>query len=563
MEYNKQSLYTKYRPMTFDQVIGQEVSKKILTNSILENKINHAYLFYGIRGTGKTTLARIFAKAINCQNKQNANPCNECDICKDINTGASFDIIEIDAASNNGVDEMRSIKENTNFLTKSTNYKVYIIDEVHMLTKQAFNALLKTLEEPPQNTIFLLATTELHKIPQTVLSRTIVINLEVMSAEDIIEGLEVVLKGESINYDKEALKYLEMTSGGSLRDGISALETTLLYNHELSLKNTVKALGLIEMGEIRDLLLNNVDKLINKIGETDKDPRKLTLIILEVIMQLIKDGENKYVNVINSLIEAVNTIKDPSLLKIALKTAFYSVNVPRETIIESADVSRETQAKTPVLQGESVESVDKVVENTPNIDISNKNTNEVVVEKVVDNGGKPMENIPQETPKTIDKNTLNIITDYADVNNYMYIIKKNSNVMLEKTKNRWKFKDNYITNTTFKHIVSSLVKTIPLAATEKTIVLGFQDESLINEFKRLSLTKEYFEFIKELMGSYMFILPINSDKWTKLLAVKDNTPLSSVHSDLSINYTDFLTSKEEETINNVNNLFGKGNVSHE
>lgn len=560
MENKKQSLYTKYRPQNFDQVVGQKVAKEILINSIAKNKINHAYLFYGIRGTGKTTLARIFAKAINCETPVNNNPCNSCSMCSSINNGSAFDIIEIDAASNNGVDEIRTIKENTTFLTNSANYKVYIIDEVHMLSKAAFNALLKTLEEPPRNTIFLLATTELHKIPQTVLSRTVVINLEVMSDNDVREGLVNILKGEGVNYEDNALDYIIMTSGGSLRDAISALETTLLYNSELSTKNTISALGLINKDEIFDMINNNVDKLIESIDSTDKDPKKLSLIILEVIMHLIKNGEKKYIAVLNDLINAVNTIKDPFLLRIALKTTFYNINVSRETIKETNYVSRETHTQTPVVGESNVENVEKAPENTNLNQNINEKQKSVVVDKVVENSINSVEN--NEKPK-IDRNELNIITDFVDVNTYIYVIKNNDKNSLDKIVNRWRFKDSYVTRSEYKHIMPALMSTTPLATTNKSIIVGFNNEKIINDFKRVSLTKEYFAFIKEFIGEYKFILPVNNETWNKLLVAKNNMQLTEKHTDIKVDVSDFIVSKTEETIMKVNDLFGKENTVHE
>ncbi len=563
MENNKQSLYTKYRPQTFDQVVGQNVAKEILVNSIEKNKINHAYLFYGIRGTGKTTLARIFAKAINCESKENQNPCNQCSVCTSINNGSAFDVIEIDAASNNGVDEIRTIKENTTFLTTTANYKVYIIDEVHMLSKAAFNALLKTLEEPPRNTIFILATTELHKIPQTVLSRTVVINLEVMSNNDIKEGLEVILKGEGVEYDSDAIDYLVMTSGGSLRDGISSLETVLLYNDTLSVDNALSALGLINKHELERMIVNNVEELINEIDNTDKDPQKLSLLILEVIMHLIKNGEIKYVNVLNNLINAVNTVKDPLLLKIALKSAFYSVNVSHETLIDTPIVSRETGQNEPVLQGGNVESVEKDIENKDLEPKTIENNQIDNVDKVVEKPTNSVDNNKVISGENIDISALNIITDYVDVNNYMFIIKSNDSEILNKVKNRWKFKDSYVSRQEYKEIMPALMSTQPLAATNKSIIVGFNDKSLIQDFKRVSLTPEYFDFIKELVGEHMFILPVNTDTWSQLLSAKESVELGPNHTDVQVNPQDFMKSNTEETIISAKNIFGEENITHE
>ncbi len=554
MENNKQSLYTKYRPKNFDQVVGQKVAKDILINSIEKNMINHAYLFYGIRGTGKTTLARIFAKSINCTNPINTNPCNECEICTSINNESSFDVIEIDAASNNGVSEIRAIKENTSFLTTQTKYKVYIIDEVHMLSKAAFNALLKTLEEPPRNTIFLLATTELHKIPQTVLSRTIVINLEVMSNNDIKDGLKNVLKGENINYEENALDYITLTSGGSLRDAISALETSLLYNGEFNVNNVISALGLVKKEQVKEQIQGNLSLFLKEIDDNSKDPKKLALVILEVLMELIESNP-QYVNVVNSILEAQNTIKDPLLLRIALKTAFYSINVPRETLIENTVVSRETSQNNTTLKSEIVENVENTNQSTQNSDITNRNTTQQNVENQVDNSNVNVEN-------KIDPNALNVITEFANVDNYMYLIKRNDSEELNKVITRWKLKDTYVTRKEYKTILPTLIATEPLAASNKTIIVGFKDEEVINGFKRISLTPLYFQFIKELVGEYKFILPINEENWNKLLSAKDKIHLEDKHQDLKIKFSDFI-SEEDSTYNKALDIFGKDNLVNE
>ncbi len=565
MENNKQSLYTKYRPSNFDEVIGQKVAKDILINSISKNKINHAYLFFGIRGTGKTTLARIFAKSINCENKNGYNPCNECEICRTINNGSAFDIIEIDAASNNGVDEIRLIKENTSFLTTSTKYKVYIIDEVHMLTKAAFNALLKTLEEPPLNTIFLLATTEIQKIPLTVLSRTIIINLEVISDKNIKKGLKVVLEGEKIEYDDHAIDYIVMISGGSLRDAISSLETVLLYNNELSVDNVILALGLISKSKVSNLLLNNIDELINEIDNSDKDPFKISQLIMEVCIDFIKEGNNKYIDFLNKIIRISNTIKDPLLLKIALKTSIYSINI-------NDNVSRETSSSDGITEKtnntENYEKSGKLLEdrkNTNSIEnIENKQKNNDEIKRVIHiSEDENTENIAEKSLPNEEKNKPNIITDYADINNYVYIIKNNDSDVLSKVKNRWKFIDNYITSSEYKDVVSSLVKTIPLACAGKTLVVGFHNDLQINEFKVISLSPLFFKFIKDIIGEYKFVLPVSESAWSKLMAIKDGIELSDIHTDVNLNIFDYIDNPTETHKNKLNNLFGEGNVENE
>ena len=218
------ALYRKWRPQNFDEVVEQESVVQILRNSVIQDRIAHAYLFCGTRGTGKTTLAKIFARAINCLHPENGNPCNECEICKGLRDGSILDVTEIDAASNTGVDNVRDIIEESMYATAQAKYRVYIIDEVHMLTNNAFNALLKTLEEPPKNVVFILATTEPHKLPVTVLSRCQRYDFKRISRNGIVERLKDICHHDQIEYTTEALSFLADKSDGALRDAISLLD---------------------------------------------------------------------------------------------------------------------------------------------------------------------------------------------------------------------------------------------------------------------------------------------------------------------------------------------------
>lgn len=222
-----QALYRKYRSQTFDQLIGQDVIAKTLQQAVANQKVSHAYLFSGPRGTGKTSVAKIFAKAMNCPNQKNGEPCNNCSICHDITTGALDDVIEIDAASNNGVDEIREIRDKSTYAPSQATYKVYIIDEVHMLSTGAFNALLKTLEEPTQNVVFILATTEIHKIPATILSRVQRFEFKAIKLDQIKAHLIEILKKEQIAYEDEALQLIASCAEGGMRDALSILDQAL------------------------------------------------------------------------------------------------------------------------------------------------------------------------------------------------------------------------------------------------------------------------------------------------------------------------------------------------
>ena len=218
------ALYRKWRPQTFDEVVEQDSVVQILRNSVIQDRIAHAYLFCGTRGTGKTSIAKIFARAINCLNPINGNPCNECEICKGLQDGSILDVTEIDAASNTGVDNVRDIIEESMYATAQAKYRVYIIDEVHMLSTNAFNALLKTLEEPPKNVVFILATTEPHKLPVTVLSRCQRYDFKRISRNGITERLKDICFHDQIEYTPEALTFLAEKSDGALRDAISLLD---------------------------------------------------------------------------------------------------------------------------------------------------------------------------------------------------------------------------------------------------------------------------------------------------------------------------------------------------
>ena len=254
------ALYRKFRPDIYDDVKGQGHITTTLKNQITSNRIGHAYLFSGTRGTGKTTIAKIFAKAVNCENPVDGNPCNECSICKSIQAGTSMNVIEMDAASNNSVDDVRQIVEEVQYRPTEGRYKVYIVDEVHMLTNAAFNALLKTLEEPPEYVMFILATTEAHKLPITILSRCQRYDFKHISVDTIQERLRELADIEKMNVEDRALRFIAKKADGSMRDALSLLDQcdAFCMGQELTYDRTLDILGAVDTDVFSNMLLDVV-----------------------------------------------------------------------------------------------------------------------------------------------------------------------------------------------------------------------------------------------------------------------------------------------------------------
>ena len=273
-----QAFYRVYRPQSFREMSGQSHVKRTLQNALLASKTTHAYLFSGPRGTGKTSTAKIFAKALNCENAPASEPCNECPTCKSITEGSHTDVIEFDAASNSRVEEMRDIIEKVRFAPASARFKVYIIDEVHMLSTSAFNALLKTLEEPPEHAVFILATTEPHKLPATIISRCQRFDFKRLSSQDILERMKVVLEDIHLPYDEQALKVIAQASAGGMRDALSLLDQVVSFSGEsLQLEDT-----LLVTGSVSQDVFYNVTKAIEEKNVAE---------ILSLLEQLIADGK--------------------------------------------------------------------------------------------------------------------------------------------------------------------------------------------------------------------------------------------------------------------------------
>ena len=301
-----QALYRKYRSQTFSQLVGQEVVAKTLKQAVEQEKISHAYLFSGPRGTGKTSVAKIFAKAMNCPNQVDGEPCNNCYICQAVTEGSLEDVIEMDAASNNGVDEIREIRDKSTYAPSLARYKVYIIDEVHMLSTGAFNALLKTLEEPTQNVVFILATTELHKIPATILSRVQRFEFKSIRTQDITAHIHHILEKENISSEPEAVEIIARRAEGGMRDALSILDQALSLTQGNALTTAIseEITGTISLSALDDyvaaLSQQDVSKALDSLNLLFENGKSMTRFVTD-LLQYLRDllvvqtgGENTH-----------------------------------------------------------------------------------------------------------------------------------------------------------------------------------------------------------------------------------------------------------------------------
>ena len=411
-----QVLYRKYRPRVFADVYGQEHVTSTLKNEIKENRIAHAYLFTGSRGTGKTTCAKILAKAVNCENSVDGEPCNECEVCKGLDSGTIYDVVEIDAASNNGVDNIRDLREEANYTPSRGKYRVYIIDEVHMLSTGAFNALLKTLEEPPAHVIFILATTEVHKLPATILSRCQRFDFKRIQPETMSVRLKQVAQLEGMELDDDAAILIARIADGALRDGLSILDQCAGRSKKIDSALVSEVAGLAgrealykltdcicnqnsssAMTVISELYQNSYDmerlcvEMINHlrnflIVKTVKDSRGLIICTDDEYNSIILSAENFTLeNVIFALDlfqDALTKIKTGANARVELEMAFVKLCEPKLDVNIDSLVDRISKLERAVNRGVNVSQQPAVVESTKPVVAENKQ--EVKAEKAVE-----------------------------------------------------------------------------------------------------------------------------------------------------------------------------------
>lgn len=531
------ALYRKYRPTTFKDVYGQEVIVKILTNSIINSKIGHAYLFVGTRGTGKTSIAKIFAKAVNCENNKEGDACNECLTCKNLENN-EIDIMEIDAASNNGVEEIREIRNNTKLVPSVGKYKVYIIDEVHMLSTGAFNALLKTLEEPPAHVIFILATTEMQKIPLTVLSRCQIFDFKKISNNILLERLKYIVQNENKIVDEKILKLIVELGDGSFRDAINLLDQVIDAENidESFLYRLSGSIAFNKINEFLKLMLSKEIKMVlSKINDFVKDGVNLTLIA-EKLLLLIRD------------ISINNTVKDYFEKEYSkILDEYYEIDSDKINFISKTLLDLIVDLKKSVNQKTIFEIyVIKIINVFMNGELINP-IKEVKETKIISR-----EIISNECKELTETNNLKSIR----INNTLATADK---TLLNSLNKKMSNIENYISNKKYTNIVRILKETKIVCAGEENLILMTDTELKISTLNE-NITKVE-SLLKDILESGFKTVIVSCDEWENIkkefVENKNKNKKYEIISEKNI-----VDKREKKAIENeAINLFGEEVVS--
>ena len=526
-------LYRKYRPKTFKDVVGQKIVVKILKNSIKENKIAHAYIFAGPRGVGKTSIAKIFSKAVNCLNPNIGDLCEKCEVCLN-NMNNEIDIIEIDAASNNGVDEIREIRNSINLMPSKLKYKVYIIDEVHMLSLSAFNALLKTLEEPPAHAIFILATTEVNKIPSTVISRCQKFDFEKISTDSIEKQLNKILKLENRTVNDKVIKLIAKISDGGMRDAINLLDQILSLNkNDITTDDIFKIIGEITDEELLEVvnnifnsdmsnLLKKLEKFCNKGINFDSVCNKLQVFIRDIL--IYKNTKNYFDSEYESRLDKYCNFKDDIYIKLC------------QELFSLSNELKKTSSQKMLVEIYFIKMV-LLLSNNDNTTNINNNNNAI-----------------------LNDNSTQL--KVADEQNYIKKIRINNALSgaNKEFKNKFidKFKiiDEYTSSKKYNSLASILKKANVEVVSDKNIIFSFKNSFETVLFDKNNL--EIDEFISKIFNREYKTTSVTLEEWNEI----KNNYIKNVNNGIKYEYIDEQKQKNKknnnsELDNTLSNIFGE------
>lgn len=538
-----QALYRKYRPSNFDEVVGQQPIIQTLKNAIVQNRIAHAYLFCGPRGTGKTSIAKIFAKMLNCEDESN-KPCGKCTNCKMVQNGSHPDIIEIDAASNNGVDEVRNLIDKVKYAPMQGKYKVYIIDEVHMMTTGAFNALLKTIEEPPAHVVFILATTEPNKVIPTIISRCQRFDFNKVSQKDIEKRLSIVCKEEKIEIDPEAISLIAQLADGGMRDSLSILDQCIAYcSSNITVDNVREIYGVLTTSDIgklfEHLYAHEVDALIQQIQEcSDKgmDLKRLTSDFITLLKESIildyssnsqlvsnthKEVIEKYLlkspspfrfNVLNELMDIFNKYNYASNVLDYLETALlksisnsYEIKskITHDVIEDSDGEKEENFAKSSDLSYDLTSEKSEIDKKEPK---NSENTGISELETISD--------VSRETLKEVgNKDSKIILNDEYILQLLVGANKTERKIDTAKMDER----NMYLADLEYAKYANSLRNIAIVASGDKYIVVAVRSELEAKEINEMQLTQGFEDFMEQVLGKAKKIFAIDHIQQTRVL----------------------------------------------
>ena len=546
-----QALYRKYRPKNFNEVIGQKVVVKTLVNAIENNKISHAYIFSGPRGTGKTSIAKIFAKTINCKNLKDAIPCEECTNCINYNNKKEIDIIEIDAASNNGVDEIRNLKNSVNLVPNNSKYKVYIIDEVHMLSTAAFNALLKTLEEPPKFVIFVLATTELYKVPETIVSRCQNFDFHRISMGDINKRLFEICDKENIQIDEEAIKTISLYSNGGLRDAIGLLDQLSSYKSDLITVDDVNNIcGLISneqtfamIDSIININLKNVISMLNNYNEDGKN----LLIIFE---NLVEEFKNLLI-----YMNASDYFENEFLSE---KYEFYSNKINEEDIcliideLNSCIKNMKFENNKILLSQLSMIKIISMLKNKK-LKINNKQN----IDYPEKQSEKELIKISQKNSNNINKITTNQFNEFKKIriNNTLAQFNRKDLILFKNQINKI---NDYLSNQKYASTVSVILYGEIKAKGNEYIIFVYNDEKMADYFNNNITIIE--QFLLEVFNKKYKVISVDKDEWEIIKKQFNQSIKNGENKYILMKDVDLEIEQKENTViknNDIDNTFNE------